>query len=256
MNRARQSLRARQSFPGRQRLFVLSVALAIVVLAARTPQARVDDSPEKQVKDATAQSEKASKAFETIMQNPDQAIPQDLLARAKAIAVFPEVVKVAFIGGGGGGKGVVSRHVGAKWGDPVFFRAHGGSVGPQIGASKTDFVLLLMDDQSIEALMKDKFEVGAEVRAAAGPVGRTHEAANDPKLQSDILSYSRSRGLFAGVDVKGVVVRPDDDMNKAVYNHTARELLSDQSSGAATGSGLKAFPETLGRYASKAGESQ
>src|SRR5262249_21330234 len=99
-------------------------------------------------------------------------------------------------------------------------------------------------------------EVGAEVRAAAGPVGRTHEAANDAKLQSDILTYSRSRGLFAGVDIKGVVVRPDEDQNRAVYNKTARELLSDQAGGDAKGSGLTAFPETLGRYASKPGESQ
>jgi len=208
-----------------QSLAAIAAALAITIMSARAPQARSGDAETTTLADAAAQSAKAAKAFESIMAIPDKAIPRDLLARAKAIAVFPEVVKVAFVGGGGGGRGVVSRHRGDTWGDPTFFRAHGGSVGPQIGASKTDFVLLLMDDQSVDALMKDKFELGAEVRAAAGPVGKNHEAASDARLQADILSYSRSRGLFAGVDVKGVVIRPEDDFNMAVYNKTARQLL-------------------------------
>jgi len=229
----------------------IAFAFAISLLNVRTPQARSDDTPEQQAAD---QSAKAAKAFEAIMQNPDQAIPRDLLARAKAVAVFPEVLKVAFVGGGGGGKGVVSRHVGDTWAPPVFYRAHGGSVGPQIGASRTDFVLLLMDDQSVDALMKDKFEMGAEVRAAAGPVGRSHEAASDAKLEADILSYSRSKGLFAGVDVKGVVVKPDDEMNKAVYKKTARELLTEQRPDAP--SSLNAFPAAIGRYATNVGSSQ
>jgi lipid-binding SYLF domain-containing protein len=229
----------------KQILLVITVALAmVVVVGTRTPQAREDDSPEQKAAD---ESGKASRAFEAIMANPDQAIPRDLIARAKAIAVFPEVLKVAFVGGGGGGKGVISRHVGDTWAEPVFYRAHGGSVGAQIGASKTDFVLLLMDDASVDALTKDKFEMGAEVRAAAGPVGRQHEAASDARLDADILAYSRSKGLFAGVDVKGVVVKPDNDLNQAVYKKTARELLTEQRN-AGPASGLKVFPDTLVRY--------
>jgi lipid-binding SYLF domain-containing protein len=237
-----------------QSLVVVVATFAISIMSARAPQARADDD-KTTLADAAAQSAKAAKAFNAIMEVPDKAIPRDLLARAKAIAVFPEVLKVAFLGGGGGGRGVVSRHQGGTWGDPVFFRAHGGSVGPQIGASKTDFVLLLMDDQSVDALMKDKFELGAEVRAAAGPVGKNHEAASDAGLQADILSYSRSRGLFAGVDVKGVVIRPEDELNMAVYNKTARELLGHQQETTAP-SGLQAFPQAVGRVAGASGESR
>jgi SH3 domain-containing YSC84-like protein 1 len=183
------------------------------------------------------------------MQVPDKAIPRDLLARAKAIAVFPQVIKVALTVGGEGGRGVVSRHVGAGWGNPVFVRAGGGSVGLQIGASSTDFFLLLMNDEGVDGLMKDKFELGGEAGIAAGPVGRNAGAATDALMHAEILSYSRSRGLFAGVNVKGIVLKPEDDLNVAVYNRTARELLGDQVSGdASAAAGLQAFPQALGRY--------
>jgi SH3 domain-containing YSC84-like protein 1 len=154
-------------------------------------------------------------------------IPRDLLAHAKAIAVFRRVIKVAFTVGGEGARGVVSRHIGAGWGDPVFLRAGGGCVGFQIGASSTDFFLLLMNDESVEGVMKDKFELWGEAGVAAGPVGREAGAAADALLHAEILSYSRSRGPFAGVNVKGIVIRPEDDLNRAVYGKTARELLND-----------------------------
>jgi lipid-binding SYLF domain-containing protein len=239
--------------PERQSILVLAVALAaIVVMIASAPQARSDDSHEKKVRDAAEQSAKAAKAFEAIMQVPDKAIPRDLLARAKAIAVFPQVIKVAFTFGGEGGRGVVSRHVGDGWGNPVFLRAGGGSVGPQIGASSTDFFLLLMNDESVAGLMKDRFELGGEAGVAAGPVGRNAGAATDALMHAEILSYSRSRGLFAGLNVKGIVLKPEDDLNIAVYNQPARDLLSDTISAERNpASGLQAFPDTLGRYTSK-----
>src|SRR5262249_12320149 len=162
------------------------------------------------------------KAFDEIMQVPDKAIPRDLLARAKAVAVFPRVIKVAMTVGGEGGRGVVSRHIDGRWDNPVFLRGGGGSVGPQIGASSTDYFLLLMNDESVESLMKDKFELGGEAAVAAGPVGRNAGAATDALMHAAILSYSRSRGLFAGANVKGVVLKPEDDLNLAVYNHTAK----------------------------------
>src|SRR5580704_18109877 len=166
--------------PERQSMLVAAVALAaIVVFTTGSPEARSDDSHDKQVRDAAAQSAKAAKAFEAIMQVPDKAIPRDLLARAKAIAVFPRVIKVALTVGGEGGRGVVSRHVGAGWGNPVFLRAGGGSVGLRIGVSSTDFFLLLMNDESVDGLMKDKFELGGEAGVAAGPVGRNAGAATD-----------------------------------------------------------------------------
>jgi len=236
--------------PERQYAMTSAIALAAMLLvSALAPEARSDGSHDKYVKDATAQSAKAAKAFEAIMQVPDKAIPRELLARAKAIAVFPQVIKVALTFGGEGGRGVVSRHVGSGWGNPVFLRAGGGSVGPQIGASSTDFFLLLMNDESVDGLMKDKFELGGEAGVAAGPVGRNAGAATDALMHAEILSYSRSRGLFAGVNVKGIVLKPEDDLNVAVYKQTARELLGDQvGGGAGTAAGLKAFPQALGRY--------
>jgi SH3 domain-containing YSC84-like protein 1 len=237
----------------RRNVFAMAATLAaILVLGARTPAARVDDSQEKKVKEAAEQSTKAAKAFDEIMQIPDKAIPRDLLGRAKAVAVFPHVIKVAVTVGGEGGRGVVSRHVGAGWGDPVYLRGGGGSVGPQIGASSTDFFLLLMNDDSVAGLMKDKFELGGEVGVAAGPVGRNAGAATDALMQAAILSYSRSRGLFAGANVKGVVIRPEDDLNLAVYRKTARELLGEQGNQGAE-AGVKAFPQALNRYAATAG---
>jgi len=233
-----------------QSIFPIAIALAAVIATPGAPQARPADSAKDRVAEAASQSAKAAKAFDQIMQIPDKAIPQELLARAKAIAVFPQVIKVALNVGGEGGRGVVSRRVAEGWGDPVFIRGGGGSVGPQIGASATDFVLLLMNDESVEGLMKDKFELGGEASIAAGPVGRNASAGTDALMQAAILSYSRSRGLFAGLNLKGIVIRPEDDLNVAVYNKTARELLSDQTS-AAPEPNLRAFPQALGRYADK-----
>ena len=153
--------------------------------------------------------------------------------------MFPQVIKLALNVGGEGGRGVVSRRLAEGWGDPVFFRVGGGSVGRQIGSSATDFVLLLMNDDSVEGLMRDnrpgagqdevaEFELGGEASIAAGPVGRNAGAGTDALMQAAILSYSRSRGLFAGLNLKGIVIRPEDDLNLAVYNKTARELLSDR----------------------------
>jgi lipid-binding SYLF domain-containing protein len=232
--------------PTKQHTLWVGVALAAMVVVS----ARAKDSTDKQIKDAAEQSEKAAKAFDAIMQVPDKAIPRELVSRAKAIAVFPRVIKVAFTVGGEGGRGVVSQHTkDGGWGNPVYLRAGGGSVGPQIGASSTDFFLLLMNDESVEGLLKDKFELGAEAGVAAGPVGRNAGAGTDALMHAAILSYSRSRGLFAGVNVKGIVLRPEDDLNRAVYNKTAKEILGNQindDSGAAAG--LKAFPQTLSRY--------
>jgi SH3 domain-containing YSC84-like protein 1 len=243
---------------GRPHTFVVAAAVAAaVIVGTRSPQARAGDSRDERLRDAAAQSSKAAKAFEAIMQVPDKAIPRELLGRAKAIAVFPQVIKVALTFGGEGGRGVVSRHTSTGWGSPVFLRAGGGSVGPQIGASSTDFFLLLMNDESVEGLMKDKFELGGEAGVAAGPVGRNAGAGTDALMHAEILSYSRSRGLFAGVNMKGIVLRPEDDLNTAVYHKTARELLGDPPDGdAGVEAGLKAFPQVLDRYSRDASDGQ
>jgi lipid-binding SYLF domain-containing protein len=230
------------------------VVAAIAAFTSITSPARSDDDHAAKVKAAAAQSVKAGKLFDAIMQTPDKAIPRDLLAHAKAIAVFPQVIKAAFLIGGEGGRGVVSRRTSAGWSDPVFFRAGGGSVGPQIGASATDIVLLFMNDEAIGSLMKDRFELGGEAGIAAGPVGREASAGTDALMHAEILSYSRSRGLFAGVNLKGVVIRPEDDLNRAVYNKSARALLGDDGQASAdTAGGLPAFPQAVTRYAATTG---
>jgi len=222
---------------------------AFVALTSALLLAHAGDNHEAKRKQAAAQSVKAGKVFDEIMQTPDKAIPRDLLAHAKAIAVFPQVIKAAFLVGGEGGRGVVSRRTRTGWSDPVFFRAGGGSVGPQIGASATDIVLVFMNDDAVAELMKDKFELGVEGAVAAGPVGREAGAGTDALMHAEILSYSRSRGLFAGVNLKGVVIRPEDDLNQAVYNKTARKLLRDDEHCTTDASaGLPTFAQTVARY--------
>jgi lipid-binding SYLF domain-containing protein len=228
---------------------------AIAALTLFTLPAQAADEHAAKVKGAAAQSVKAGKAFDAIMQIPDKAIPRELLEHAKAIAVFPQVIKAAFVFGGEGGRGVVIRRTSSGWSDPVFFRAAGGSFGPQIGASATDFVLLFMNDDSVSGLMKDKFELGAEAGVAGGPVGREAGAGTDALMRAEILSYSRSRGLFAGVNLKGVVVQPEDGLNQAVYNKSARELLGDDAAPPVTdaAAGLPSFPQAVARYTATSG---
>jgi lipid-binding SYLF domain-containing protein len=230
-----------------QQKWILAGAFAVLTLTLALAQS--DDDRGKKVKDAGAQSVKAAKVFNEIMQTPDKSIPQDLLEHAKAIAVFPQVIKAAFLVGGEGGRGVVSRRTKTGWSDPVYFRAGGGSVGPQIGASSTDIVLLFMNDETVDGLMKDKFELGAEAAVAGGPVGREAGAGTDALMHAEILSYSRSRGLFAGVNLKGVVIRPEDDLNRAVYNKSAHELLRPEKTGSGSSVAGPTFTQTLTRYA-------
>jgi len=233
--------------------FLAVTFVALIAFTSVTLPLRSDDEHSAKVKEAAAQSAKAAKVFDAIMQAPDKSIPRNLLGRAKAIAVFPQVIKASFVVGGEGGRGVVSRRTSVGWSDPVFFRAGGGSVGWQIGASATDFVLLFMNDEAMAGLMKDKFELGAEAGVAGGPVGRETGAGTDALMQAKVLSYSRSHGLFAGVSLKGVVVRPEDDLNRAVYSKSARELLTDDKRAANTEAGLPAFPQAVARYAVASG---
>jgi lipid-binding SYLF domain-containing protein len=228
-------------------LLAAFVATAAFTSARKSPRS---DDDEAKAREAATQSAMAAEAFDAVMGAPDKAIPQDLLARAKAVAVFPHVIKAAFLVGGEGGRGCVSRRTNAGWSDPVFFRAGGGSVGPQLGVSATDFVLLFMNDDAVSGLMKDRFELGAEAGIAGGPVGREASAGTDALMQAKILSYSRSHGVFAGVNLKGVVIRPEDDLNYAAYSKSARALLSeDARAGGETVEGLSAFPQAIARGA-------
>src|ERR1700694_4436152 len=180
----------------------ISASLLLILSAATVVQSQSKNA--KRVAEATKEAQKAAQVFTEIMNVPDRTIPQKLLDNARAIAVFPGVIKAGFIVGGRAGEGVISRRVKGGWGAPAFFNLAGGSVGLQIGASKTDFVLLFMNREALGGLLKDKFEIGGEGSVAAGPVGRSTSASTDVLLKAQIISYSRSKGLFAGLEIKGV----------------------------------------------------
>jgi lipid-binding SYLF domain-containing protein len=179
-----------------------------------------------------------------------------LIEKAEAVAVFPDVIKAGFLLiGGRGGRGVISRRIPGGWSAPAFFNLGGGSIGPQLGASSTDFVLLFMNKDAVNGLLEDKFEIGGEGSIAAGPVGRAVAASTDLQLRAGILSYSRSKGLFAGLELKGVVINPDNKDNEAVYGMKAKELLTGM--GMQRGGkpwippSVRSFPLQLSRYSVK-----
>lgn len=198
--------------------------------------------------DAIRHSNAAATVFNQIMGAPDRGIPRDLIKKAKAVAVFPGVVHAAFIIGARGGQGVISKRKGNGWTTPAFFNLGGGSFGAQIGGQKTDIVMLIMNDEGLNGLLEDKFEIGGEASVAAGPVGRTAAASTNATLDAGILSYSRSKGLFAGVSVKGASITPDNDLNEAVYGVKARDILSDIDLAKRPPNGVLIFPQTLSRY--------
>jgi len=200
-------------------------------------------------KDAARHAGEAAETFTEIMNVKDKAIPKEMLDKAEAIAVFPGVIKAAFVIGGRGGQGVISRRVKGGWTAPAFFNLGGGSFGPQIGAQKTDYVLLIMNESGLNGLLKDKFELGGEASVAAGPVGREAAASTSLRLDAGILSYSRSKGAFVGAALKGAVITPDNDLNEAVYGKKADELLNAPPVpiGQMPAS-VRIFPRTLVRY--------
>jgi lipid-binding SYLF domain-containing protein len=149
---------------------------------------------------------------------PDKGIPSDLLGKAACLVMVPGVKKGAFIVGAKYGRGFIScRKSGGGWSAPAGLKVEGGSVGFQIGGSETDVVMLVMNEGSIEKLLSSKFTIGGDASATAGPVGRTAAAATDAQMHAQLLTYSRARGLFAGVSLEGATLRPDDDANKDLY---------------------------------------
>jgi lipid-binding SYLF domain-containing protein len=164
-----------------------------------------------------ARTEKAAMVFKQIMDTLDQAIPHHLLESAKCIAIIPGDKKFAFIFGGSYGRGVATCRTGHGWSAPMFVAIDGGSVGYQVGGSSTDIVMLFMNDHALHSLLSDKFKLGADASVAAGPVGRNTAAATDLKLNAEILSYSRTKGVFAGVSLDGAVVQADKSGDEALY---------------------------------------
>jgi lipid-binding SYLF domain-containing protein len=190
-----------------KRLLVFS---ALVLIATQIAFASDRD-------DDTARTQKAAQVFREIMNTPDRGIPHDLLEKAKCIAIIPGDKKFAFIFGGSYGRGVATCRTSQGWSAPMFVAIDGGSVGYQIGGSSTDIVMLFMNDHALHSLLSDKFKLGADASVAAGPIGRNAAAATDVKLNAEILSYSRSKGVFAGVSLDGAVVQSDKSGDRAMY---------------------------------------
>jgi lipid-binding SYLF domain-containing protein len=165
--------------------------------------------------------------IQEIMDIPDN-IPQDLIDKADCVIIYPSVVKAAFIFGGSYGRGAMTCRTGEKfsgpWSAPTMMALEGGSFGFQIGGQATDFVLLVMNGRGAHAILKSKVKLGADASAAAGPKGRTAEASTDVTMRAEILSYSRARGLFAGISLAGSTVRPDNGANEKIYG---KSLLSE-----------------------------
>ena len=189
-------------------LFVTSLVLLVTVTAIASD--REED---------VSRTHKAAQVFKEIMNTPDKGIPQDLLESAKCIAIIPGDVKFAFLFGGSYGRGLATCRTEHGWSAPMFVAIDGGSVGYQIGGSSTDIVMLFMNDHALQSLLSDKFKLGADASVAAGPVGRNAAAGTDLKLSAEILSYSRAKGVFAGVALDGTVVQADKSGDNSMYGH-------------------------------------
>jgi SH3 domain-containing YSC84-like protein 1 len=188
--------------------FVLAISLIAPPLLA-------DDKKEK------SRLENCGMVIQEIMDIPDD-IPQDLIDKADCVIVYPSVVKAAFVFGGSYGRGAMTCRTGENfrgpWSAPTMMALEGGSFGFQIGGQATDFVLLVMNERGAKAILSSKVKLGADASAAAGPKGRTAEASTDVTMRAEILSYSRARGLFAGVSLAGSTVRPDNGANENIYH--------------------------------------
>ena len=172
----------------------------------------------------------AATVFGEIMSAPDKGIPQEILEKAQCIGIVPSLKRAGFIVGAKYGKGVLVCRAARGWSAPSTIRIEGGSVGLQIGVSETDLVFIVKNKSGEDKLMQDKFTIGADAQAAAGPVGRTAEAQTDVQMRAEILSYSRARGVFAGISLDGSTLRPDNEDNEAVYGRALnqREILTGQ----------------------------
>jgi lipid-binding SYLF domain-containing protein len=198
---------------------MLAAAVVALVLSSGPLVSRATARP-KGDDDTTKRLNAAADVLSEVMAAPDKGIPQDLLDKAACAVIVPNVKKGAFILGAKYGRGfiVCRNRNGRGWSAPGGVKVEGGSVGFQIGGSETDVIMLLMNEGAIEKLLSSKFTIGGDASVAAGPVGRTSSAKTDAQLHAELLSYSRARGLFAGVSLDGATLRPDDDANKDMYS--------------------------------------
>ena len=216
-----------------------------VRLYAAQPRAQKDDDDKnepKRVRDAAT-------VFGEIMAAEDKSIPGTILNKASGIAIFPSTIKAGFVVGGMRGRGIISARGANGWSAPAFLTLTGGSFGLQIGGQAADIILVINGDRGLQNLVSNQFQIGADAAIAAGPVGRDAQAATDIQLRAQILSYSRARGLFAGVTINGSTIRQDVDANQRFYGSrlTTKQIVFEGKAGSPDPVGL--WRETLVKYA-------
>jgi lipid-binding SYLF domain-containing protein len=225
----------------RAQIFLLTMLMAVVGMTS-PPAAAADQRQIRKIHDAEA-------VLKASVTAPDKGIPRGLLERAECIGVFPGLTKGAFVVGGEFGRGVFTcRQKNGDMGAPAFFTIGGGSFGWQFGGEQADLVLLIMNDNGVKRLLQDKFTLGGEVSAAAGPVGRTAQAGTDAQMHAEILSWSRSRGVFLGASLEGSVIKPNKSATEEFYGRpvTASDLLVAQTVSAPAAA--KSFVKTATEY--------
>jgi lipid-binding SYLF domain-containing protein len=234
----------------KNRLSIASIPALCLILATSV----VSWGQKKASGDLKDMAEEAAKAAETlreIMGIPEKSIPHNIFDSAECVAVFPSTIKGGFIIGARKGEGVLSCRTPDGWSAPVFLDLSGGSVGAQIGAQATDYVLLFMNRSGVDKLLSNKLTLGGEASVAAGPVGREAGASTDWKMNAQILSYSRSKGLFAGVELKGVVISIDDSDMRVAYGEGPNPKGILLKSWKTAPPEVQTFPKELARFSAR-----
>jgi len=222
---------------------MLALALSSIVCMA------ADDK--KDISDEVKRMDSAATVLNEIMGTPDKGIPQEILESAKCIAVVPSMLKGGFVVGANYGKGVATCHTATGWSAPAPFKLAGGSVGFQIGGEAVDVVMLVMNDKGMRNLLNSKFKLGADASVAAGPVGRHAEGDTDWKMRAEVLSYSRARGVFAGIALNGAAISQDNDETRVLYgdNTSFEKILTG---GVPAPAGADTFLSTVRKYSAEA----
>jgi lipid-binding SYLF domain-containing protein len=228
---------------------MFKLALLVLLTGAYVGVASAQSASEE-----TERIRNAGAVIEEIMAAPDKAIPTSVLTKAEAIVVFPTTIKGAFIVGAQRGKGIMSvrDRTRGTWSNPAFLTITGGSVGLQIGGQASDIILVVNNRRGLENLLRNQFEIGGEASAAAGPVGRDTSASTDIQMRAEMLSYSRSRGLFAGVSLKGASIRQDQDSNEKFYGsrfRTGDVVLDGKATTPQSAEAVAAWRQVLDKYA-------
>jgi lipid-binding SYLF domain-containing protein len=227
------------------------LAMTGMLLGALCSVMYAKDKDDDKTSDQVKRIDSAANVLDEIMQAPDKGIPQEVLESAKCVAVVPSMIKGGFIVGARYGKGVATCRTGSGWSAPAPFTLAGGSWGLQIGGEAVDVVMLIMNDRGMEHLLSSKFKLGAEGSAAAGPVGRQTEANTDWKMRAEVLTYSRARGIFAGLELNGAVIKQDDDDTHILYGKDVafKDILQGR---VAAPAGSQHFLATVRKYAAEA----